>query len=98
MTPDGTYAYFGDIALVEGPRFVGVLDPGLPSWVRGRVEDMLARFFDYYERRVCRKQLDVDADDYRCASRNSFCNGSHTRRPTVPARKLPRMMLIRDGR
>jgi hypothetical protein len=45
---DGTYAYFGSLAPVETPTFVGVVDRGLPDWIRGRVSADIPGLFALY--------------------------------------------------
>jgi hypothetical protein len=49
---DGTYAYFGNLAPVETGSFVGVLDRGMPAWMRTRVSTDLPRLFELYGRRL----------------------------------------------
>ena len=44
----GTYAYFGTLAPVETAGFVGVVDRGLPEWMRRRVSADIARLFALY--------------------------------------------------
>jgi hypothetical protein len=51
LTNDGTYAYFGTLAPVETASFVGVLDGGMPDWMRSRVSSDLPRLFDLYAAR-----------------------------------------------
>jgi hypothetical protein len=52
LTSDGTYAYFGALAPVETPDFVGVLDRGMPPWMRSRVATDLPRLFAFYAQRL----------------------------------------------
>jgi hypothetical protein len=52
LTRDGTYAYFGALAPVEAPSFVGVLDRGMPAWMRDRVSGDLHRLFALYAERL----------------------------------------------
>ncbi len=49
---DGTYAYFGTLAPVETAGFVGVLDRGMPDWMRIRVSADLPHLFAFYARRL----------------------------------------------
>jgi hypothetical protein len=49
---DGTYAYFGTLAPVEAAGFVGVLDRGMPEWMRDRVSADLPRLFAFYAQRL----------------------------------------------
>lgn len=43
---DGTYIYIGEASLLEGADLTGVIDPGLPGWLRERVEPELGAIFD----------------------------------------------------
>ena len=43
---DGTYIYVGEASLMEGADLTGVIDPGLPGWLRERVEPELGAIFD----------------------------------------------------
>jgi hypothetical protein len=45
---DGTYAYFGSLTPVETDGFVGVLDRGMPDWMRRRVSTDLPHLFAFY--------------------------------------------------
>ncbi|HEX3343229.1 MAG TPA: hypothetical protein VHS09_01600, partial [Polyangiaceae bacterium] len=49
---EGTYAYFGTLAPVETAGFVGVLDRGMPEWMRSRVSADLPSLFAFYARRL----------------------------------------------
>lgn len=49
---DGTYAYFGTLAPVETAGFVGVLDRGMPDWMRSRVSADLPHLFAFYAQRL----------------------------------------------
>ena len=52
MIGDGTYAYFGALAPVESPGFTGVVDRGLPGWLRDRVSADIPRLFALYADRL----------------------------------------------
>jgi hypothetical protein len=41
----GKYVYLGDGNIVEGENFVGVIDPGLPSWIRDDFDETLGVIF-----------------------------------------------------
>ena len=43
---DGTYIYLGDAAPVRGKDMTGIIDPGLPEWLKRRVEPELGSIFD----------------------------------------------------
>lgn len=43
---DGTYIYIGEASLLQGADLTGVIDPGLPGWLKERVEPELAAIFD----------------------------------------------------
>ncbi len=43
---DGTYIYVGEASLVQGADMTGVIDPGLPGWLKQRVEPELASIFN----------------------------------------------------
>ncbi|MFB9372716.1 hypothetical protein ACFFUB_01945 [Algimonas porphyrae] len=47
----GEYIYFGTADLVEGEYFVGVIDPGLPAWIREDFDDTLGTIFTALEER-----------------------------------------------
>ena len=49
---DGTYAYFGKTRPMVGDGFVGVVDAGMPSWLREPMEAMLPPLFRYYAERT----------------------------------------------
>ena len=42
---DGTYIYVGEASLLEGVDLTGVIDPGLPGWLKKRVEPELGAIF-----------------------------------------------------
>ena len=45
----GSFVYIGDADLAEGESFVGVIDPGLPDWVRSSFDADMAAVFARYE-------------------------------------------------
>lgn len=47
-----TYVYAGGATLVTTPSFAGVLDPGLPRWVRDELEGFLPRLLAFYADRL----------------------------------------------
>jgi hypothetical protein len=49
--PD-TYVYSGAVPLLETEHFVEVMDPGLPAWVRGQLDDFLPRLMEFYTDRL----------------------------------------------
>jgi hypothetical protein len=49
---DGTYAYFGKTRPIVGDGFVGVVDAGMPAWLRQPMEAMLPPLFRYYAERT----------------------------------------------
>ena len=42
---DGTYAFMGDLAPVEGESFFGFIDPGLPAWLNDSFDAELTEIF-----------------------------------------------------
>ncbi|MBO9713815.1 hypothetical protein [Sphingomonas sp.] len=48
----GDYVYSGDAALTENAAFAGVIDAGLPAWVRGQLDDFTPRLFALYRERL----------------------------------------------
>ena len=59
VTEDGaTYVLFGDAQMKESPRLVTVVDPQLPTWVAGMIEDFSPRVADHYVRRLGPGQTD----------------------------------------
>lgn len=46
------YVYVGDLPPVETPALVGVIDPGMPGWVRGELDALLPRLLAYYTQRL----------------------------------------------
>jgi len=42
----GEYIYLGDAAVVHGEAFSGVIDPGLPAWLRDSFDDELSVIFE----------------------------------------------------
>ncbi|MDQ3265575.1 MAG: hypothetical protein M3Y59_18275 [Myxococcota bacterium] len=51
-TGTGTYAYFGKTQPVVKEHFIGVIDAGLPVWLRERTETLLPLLFDVYRART----------------------------------------------
>ena len=49
---DGTYAAFGNTALVETPLGLAVVDGGLPPWLRERTLSLAPRIFAHYALRT----------------------------------------------
>ena len=49
--PAPDYVYVGDIPLTRGAAVTGVIDPGLPDWLRNDLEPRLAATFDELSRR-----------------------------------------------
>jgi hypothetical protein len=47
-----TYIYTGDTQVIETPAFAGVIDPGLPPWVRREVSDFTPRLMKLYRDRL----------------------------------------------
>lgn len=45
---DGTYAYFGQIAVADTPASRVVLDPGMPRWMVESATEYLPRVIDWY--------------------------------------------------
>ncbi|MBL4595586.1 MAG: hypothetical protein JKX99_03295 [Robiginitomaculum sp.] len=45
-TGGGGYIYVGNAKITEGKDFTGVIDPGLPNWLRERFDDDLTLIFD----------------------------------------------------
>lgn len=48
----GTYVYSGDAAVIDTPSFAGVIDAGLPAWVRTELDDFTPRLFRLYTERL----------------------------------------------
>lgn len=46
----GTFAYFGAIEPVVGEHLLAIVDPGLPDWIRTRLERELPRLFEVLTR------------------------------------------------
>src|SRR5690606_7776337 len=55
---DATYVLFGGAQMKESPRLVTVVDPQLPAWVAGMIEDFSPRVADHYVRRLGPGQTD----------------------------------------
>ena len=51
-TARGNWACFGNIAPVQSPQLLAVLDPGLPSWLRTKLGELLPSIFTYYAGRT----------------------------------------------
>jgi hypothetical protein len=49
---DGTYVYFGSTEPVVGDAFIGVIDAGMPSWLRAPMEKLLPIIFRLYAERT----------------------------------------------
>jgi hypothetical protein len=49
---DGAYIYVGKAAPVDMPAFTGVIDPGLPVWVRTELDQFTPKLFAYYSERL----------------------------------------------
>jgi hypothetical protein len=49
---DDTYIYDGAAPLVEAPAFAGMIDPGLPAWVRGELNDFTPQLMRIYADRL----------------------------------------------
>jgi hypothetical protein len=47
----GAFIYIGDAEIFEGRSFAGVVDEGLPAWIRDSFDDDLAAVFAAYETR-----------------------------------------------
>jgi len=47
----GQYIYLGESEVVEGENFVGVIDPGLPAWIRDDFDETLGLIFSGLEAR-----------------------------------------------
>ena len=45
----GTYVYLGDGEIVEGRSYVGVIDAGLPVWIRDSIDTDFEAMFERYE-------------------------------------------------
>lgn len=59
VTEDGTtYVLFGHAQMKESERLVTVVDPQLPAWVAGSIEDFAPRVAEYYTRRLGPGQTD----------------------------------------
>lgn len=46
------YVYSGAAAVIETPAFAGVIDAGLPEWVRGELDSFTPRILGYYTARL----------------------------------------------
>jgi len=53
-----TYVLFGQADLVESERLVTVIDPGLPAWIGGALQDFAPRVADVYTARLGPGQTD----------------------------------------
>jgi hypothetical protein len=49
---DGTYIFSGTTPLVSKPSFAEVIDPGLPSWIRTELDELLPRLMQLYTRKL----------------------------------------------
>lgn len=54
ISPDAgkSYAYIGDVPLLETTALAGLIDPGLPDWAHRELDDYLQRLLDFYTRRL----------------------------------------------
>lgn len=52
--PLGTYAYVGDLELIDHARFVAIIDPGLPRWLETTLVEQIPAMFGFYESRTGR--------------------------------------------
>lgn len=50
-TGGSAFVYLGEGAIVEGRSYIGVIDRGLPEWVRASVESDMETIFETYESR-----------------------------------------------
>lgn len=55
---NGSYAYIGPAALIEGKSFSGVLDPGLPNWLIAGFDNELEQIFSALEKGFGRSLTD----------------------------------------
>ncbi len=53
-----TYVLFGQAEVVEGERLTTVVDPELPEWIGGAIEDFAPRVAGYYAQRLGPGQTD----------------------------------------
>ena len=53
-----TYVLFGQADMVAGERLTTVVDPELPEWIGGAIEDFAPRVADYYAQRLGPGQTD----------------------------------------
>lgn len=49
---EGAYAYSGPARPIETAAFAGILDPGLPGWIRAELNDFTPRLFALYRERL----------------------------------------------
>jgi hypothetical protein len=49
---DDTYAYTGPARPIDGPDFAGLIDPGLPPWIRAELDGLLPRLMRLYAERL----------------------------------------------
>lgn len=47
-----TYAYIGDLPLIEAPALAAVIDPAVPGWVRRELDPLLPRLLAHYTERL----------------------------------------------
>lgn len=52
MESGNTYVYAGDTPVIEAPNYAGVLDSGLPVWIRNEVNDFTPRLLQFYTRKL----------------------------------------------
>jgi hypothetical protein len=48
----GAYVYSGAAPVIETPAFAGVIDAGLPEWVRGELDGFTPNILDHYAQRL----------------------------------------------
>ena len=49
---DGLFAYFGELAPLQGENYIAVIDPGLPDWLATLLPEYLPSLFDFYAARL----------------------------------------------
>jgi len=79
----GTYAYFGTTEPVITEDFIGVVDSGLPDWLRERTQTLLPRIFEVYRQRTG-KALPAPPVVFL-----SFAERPHERGPRMTGGSLP---------
>lgn len=46
------YAYVGDARVIDTPAFAGIIDPGLPPWIRAELDSFTPKLFALYRDRL----------------------------------------------